>query len=221
MRGKLQAAEQSVMLLTSEVDNISEKYRTLKPLQSKCALLEREIYSLRSKDFSALETKNAQLEKELRVKEESIKSSTRKLDRLRRSNPLLQFSSFLTDIRGDTPSQEDNFGDLQEKYEAHLDAEWESVAASLGASKQLISACFDFLRNRLPVPQFDAVVELVSPESAQRLSRLLQERGYVIAVKDDKTIHVLSSQGTRTFSRLCNTLFSQFLRNFFLLSVVD
>jgi hypothetical protein len=88
LRTKLAKSEHEVMLLNSEVMDLKEASKELKALQKSNRLLKEQVTALQGNDVTALSEKNRLLEQELREKEESVRSLTRKLERARKGDPM-------------------------------------------------------------------------------------------------------------------------------------
>jgi hypothetical protein len=92
LRQRLQLAEQNVVLLNSELMDLKEKASELKTSKANAAKLQQTVQLLQASDPRPLLKKIEGLEAQLSNKDEQLRSAARKVDRLRRRDPLLQFS---------------------------------------------------------------------------------------------------------------------------------
>jgi hypothetical protein len=101
VRGKLAKAEQDVMLLTSENMELRDSSKTVKQLTQANKQLKLEVEKLKAaaQASAAPGTESyATLKQQQQASEDSLRSLQRKVDRMRRRDPLLQFSLACSDV---------------------------------------------------------------------------------------------------------------------------
>lgn len=95
LRGRLTKAEQEVMLLTSENMELRESSKAVKQLTQANRQLKAEVEQLRAAAQSSAAPGTATyaaLQQQLHDRDDALRSLQRKVDRMRRRDPLLQFS---------------------------------------------------------------------------------------------------------------------------------
>ncbi|KPA78314.1 putative mitochondrial hypothetical protein [Leptomonas pyrrhocoris] len=101
VRGKLAKAEQDVMLLTSENMELRDSSKAVKQLTHTNRQLKHEVDQLRSAAQASAAPGTASyaaLKQRHRATEDALRSLQRKVDRMRRRDPLLQFSLACSDV---------------------------------------------------------------------------------------------------------------------------
>ncbi|CAD2221053.1 peptide chain release factor 2 [Angomonas deanei] len=220
LRDKLKRTEQEVMLLTSENMQLQEAQSKLKDLTNEKTQLQR---SLRTAE-EALKSSNAAgtpqydaLVQRLQSKEESLRSLQRKVDRLRRRDPLLQFSLACSELHRLCPvdaeasaqdagreEAEAAYQLLSEQYSGAQTEAWKS-ASSKGsvAAKAYLAAARHAVAASVPLSYYDAAI--VVEGNVGEATTLLESVGYItestpedpsrLQVKAPSTVGVLTGPG--------------------------
>lgn len=101
VRGKLAKAEQDVMLLTSENMELRESSKTVKQVTQANRRLKSEVEQLKAATQASAAPGTASytaLQQQHQAAEDAMRSLQRKVDRMRRRDPLLQFSLACSDV---------------------------------------------------------------------------------------------------------------------------
>ncbi|EPY16948.1 type 11 methyltransferase [Strigomonas culicis] len=172
LREKIKRSERDVMLLTSENMALQESSKRVKELTAETARLqqrlrqaEQRLEASRAAGTPAYEAVRQQLQ----AREDALRSLQRKVDRMRRRDPLLQFSIACSDVGrlclrdgGRDPGKaavEDRFEALSARYAEAQRGAWEAVAQrDAGAATVYVAAARRFAIARIPHAHLDAVV---------------------------------------------------------------
>lgn len=188
LRRKLAKAEQDVMLLTSENIEIRESAKGAKQLVQQSRQLSAEVKQLRAEASTAITPGSVTygaIKQQLKEKDDALRSLQRKLDRMRRRDPLLQFSLSCSDVGRlcaagyDTGKDDaDNaFAALQQKYQARQQEAWRAASQEDGAAaKAYVAVVQRCIASRIPHANYDAVVNYTGDRAA--LNAFFTELGF-------------------------------------------
>jgi hypothetical protein len=155
LRAKLQLAEKNVLLLNSECMTLKDDAKVVKDLQRQNSALQQKITLLQHNDTQPLLAKIQELEAALRTKEAHAQSLLRKLDRTRRRDPLLQFTSVCStgplqlcraaddSSMGETEGRrivDEAFQALRNTYDEAQQQAWNAAVAANGSGAKLMVA---------------------------------------------------------------------------------
>jgi hypothetical protein len=192
LRQRLQLAEQNVLLLNSDLMDLKEKAAELKTAKATVAKLQQAVHSLQSSDTAPLAKKIESLEALLADKDDQLRSSARKIDRLRRRDPLLQFSGHVnvltrnveghSDVAADSGAVllEDSFNSIQESFSAEVASAWAAAAARNGnAARHVVAAAKEFFRRNLDHAALDASVGVTG--NVEAATAIFTSAGFSVA----------------------------------------
>lgn len=185
LRLKLQKSEQEVVLLNSETIDLEDKLKKSNQLRKELELLQRQYDVLKSQTGDEVVKQSEvykQLAQRMRQKEDVMQSLQRKLQRLRRHDPFLQFSLACSELEklstspsgatADRSIESDRWGSIRSKFEdacerlrvqyhAHQAKAWTAACVEHHAAAKAYSAfCHQFLMSTLPYANYDASVTL-------------------------------------------------------------
>ncbi|KAG5505782.1 hypothetical protein JKF63_05118 [Porcisia hertigi] len=194
LRNKLSKAEQNVMLLTSENMELRDASKNVKQLMQSNKQLKAEVEHLKTAVQSSAApgtTKYVALQQQLHEREDALRSMQRKVERMRRRDPLLQFSLACSNVsrlcsraKGDdiggtgapaTASEasqeaaEKAFAELQIKYQERQQAAWDAAAhEQAAAAAAYVAVVRRYIISRVPHSNYDAVVTFTGDGEALR-----------------------------------------------------
>ncbi|EAN86171.1 hypothetical protein C3747_80g70 [Trypanosoma cruzi] len=198
LRTKLRKVEQDVVLLNSENMELKEHEKEWRQVRKKNELLTDTVQKLQKSDAAQDRHRSDMLQTQLKEREENLRSLQRKLERLRRRDPLLKFSRLCSDVVRMCDTERDSakdlsddaFASLQSCYEREQDAAWKTAAMQEGAGANVYVAVVRRLfLSRLPHVNYDALINVEGDvamlksfveESGFELQHVTAER-YVIA----------------------------------------
>lgn len=202
LRTKLRKVEQDVMLLNSENMELKEQAKEWRQVRQKNEALTDTLQKMQQGDAALDRQRSDALQVEVREKEETLRSLRRKLERLRRRDPLLKFSRLcssvarLCDAERDTARDvfDDAFAALQSCYEQEQSHAWETAVAQNGVGARAYAAVVRrFFLSRVSHANYDALVAVEGDVDALR--EFVKESGltvqhvgaerYVIAAAED------------------------------------
>jgi len=148
MRKKLHLSEKNVLLLNSENMELQEKAKSAKEYKAVNEKLVQQVSRLQNNDTTPLLKRIEALEHDLQSKAELVRALTRKLDRTRRRDPLLQFSQacssdvlrLLGSEHQPSTDVEEAFSALQEAFDAAKQQCWDDVVSQEGRGAKLFAA---------------------------------------------------------------------------------
>ncbi|KAG5479469.1 hypothetical protein LSCM1_04733 [Leishmania martiniquensis] len=196
LRNKLAKAEQEVMLLTSDNMELRESSKSVKQLTQLNRQLKAEVEQLKAAAQSSAApgtTTFAALQQQLHEREDALRSLQRKVDRMRRRDPLLQFSLACSNVsrlcggaKGDDAvstgtaaaaseasqeAAEQAFAELQAKYQELQKAAWETAARDrAAAAAAYVAVVRRYVMSSVPHSNYDAVVVFTGDAAALRAS---------------------------------------------------
>eukprot|EP00796_Vickermania_ingenoplastis_P010070 gene10070-7040_t len=206
LRQKLQKAEQEVLLLNTEVMDLQDRIKKLTGLQKEYHQLKCSYDAIKSQTGDAVVTESSLykgLMQELQHKEEMLQSLQRKLQRLRRNDPLLQFSLACSELeRLSTPErvgagrwekvkakQDEAFEVLQSQYRAMQAKAWTAACEDNSAGAMaFLTFSEHFLLTLLPHANLDACVTLSSESSEKEARLLFESKGFVVETVSSGTL---------------------------------
>ncbi|KAG5480235.1 hypothetical protein CUR178_06291 [Leishmania enriettii] len=194
LRSKLAKAEQEVMLLTSDNMDLRDSSKSAKQLAQSNRQLKLEMEELKvAAQLSAAPgtTTFVALQQQLQEREDALRSLQRKLDRIRRRDPLLQFSLACSNVsrlcasaKGDgavstgtaaaaseasQEAAEQAFAELQAKYHERQKAAWEAAARDhAAAAAAYVAMVRRYVMSNVPHSNYDAVVAFTGDAAALR-----------------------------------------------------
>lgn len=216
LRSKLQLAETNVLLLNSESMTLKDEAKLAKDLQRQNSLLNQKITLLQHNDTQPLLARIQELEAALRTKEAHEQSLHRKLDRTRRRDPLLQFTSACStgplqlcrssDDSGETEGRkivDDAFQSLRSTYDDAQQQAWSTaVAANGGGAKLMVAAARELIASWLGSKgKLDATVHVGGSDEKVLASTLKSWRDVGFTVEKDTMSegkYVVSSPSSAT-----------------------
>ncbi|RNF24456.1 type 11 methyltransferase [Trypanosoma conorhini] len=175
LRTKLRKVEQDVVLLNSENMELKEHEKEWRQVRKRNEVLSDAVQRLQRSDAAQDRQRSDVLQTQLNEKEENLRSLQRKLERLRRRDPLLQFSRLCSDVARmcdaeRDPAKElsdDAFAALQSCYEREQDTAWEAASMRDGAAAHAYVAIVRrLLLSRLPHANYDALVTVEGDAAA-------------------------------------------------------
>ncbi|CAJ1008409.1 putative RF-1 domain containing protein [Leishmania naiffi] len=194
LRSKLTKAEQEVMLLTSENMELRDSSKSVRQLTQSNRQLKAEVEQLKTAAQSSTApgtTTYADLQQQLHEREDALRSLQRKLDRIRRRDPLLQFSIACSNVSrlcaspkgGDDAGSTDAaaaaaseasqeaaekaFAELQTKYQERQQAAWEAaVHDHAAAAAAYVAVVRRYVMRSVPHSNYDAVVVFTGDAAA-------------------------------------------------------
>ncbi|ESL08885.1 hypothetical protein TRSC58_03404 [Trypanosoma rangeli SC58] len=185
LRTKLRKIEQDVVLLNSENMELKEHEKEWRQVRKKNELLTDTVQRLQRSDAAQDRQRGDMLQTQLKEKEENLRSLQRKLERLRRRDPLLKFSRLCSDVarmcdgERDTAKEvfDNEFAVLQSCYEQEQEAAWEAAAMRNGAGARAYAAMVRRLfLSRVPHVNYDALVTVEGDAAA--LKSFFEECGF-------------------------------------------
>ena len=213
LRQRLQLAEQNVLLLNSELMDLKDKAIELKASKATIAKLQQTVHSLQSTDAAPLGKRVDLLEGQLVEKEDQLRASNRKLDRLRRRDPLLQFSAqvnVLNRAEGSlAPSADAHasfaalldecFAKIQEDYTQEVGTAWTACASrSNSAARYVVLATQAFFRRHLDHASLDAFVTLTG--NVKAATSIFESAGYTVTDLNGKFLVAAPKDGESPIS---------------------
>ncbi|EAN77507.1 hypothetical protein, conserved [Trypanosoma brucei brucei TREU927] len=186
LRSKLRRVEQDVMLLNSENMELKEHEKEWRQVRHKNEKLTDAVQRLQHDNAAQDRQLSEALQVQLKEKDDMLRSLQRKLDRLRKRDPLLQFSLLCSDVARlcDTEQNaakdaaEDAFNMLQGIHQQKQDAAWKSAMLQDGAAaKAFMAVVRRFYLSRVPHANYDA---LVAVDDAEALRPLVSEMGFTL-----------------------------------------
>ncbi|GET88390.1 hypothetical protein, conserved [Leishmania tarentolae] len=194
LRSKLVKVEQEVMLLTSENMELRDSSKSVRQLTQSNKQLKAEVEQLKTAVQSSTAPGSVMyvaLQQQLHEREDALRSLQRKLDRMRRRDPLLQFSLACSNVtrlcasaKGEDASSigasagtseagqeaaEKAFAELQIKYQEHQQATWEEVAHDhAAAATAYVAVVRRYVMSNVPHSNYDAVVTFTGDAAALR-----------------------------------------------------
>nr|CCC93303.1 unnamed protein product [Trypanosoma congolense IL3000] len=186
LRSKLRKAEQDILFLNSENMELKDHQKEWRKMKHKNEKLTDTVHQLQHDNAVQDRQRSGALELQLKEKDENMRSLQRKLDRLRRRDPLLQFSLLCSDIARlcnadkDTAKDaaENAFAILQSSYQEKQCASWKLAMEEDAAGAQAFMAVLRrFYISRLPYSNYDA---LVATDSVEGLRTAVSSAGFTL-----------------------------------------
>lgn len=192
LRSKLAKVEQEVMLLTSENMELRDSSKSVRQLTQSNKQLKAEVEQLKTAAQASTApgtTTYVALQQLLHEREDALRSLQRKLDRMRRRDPLLQFSlacsnvsRLCTGAKGEDVGSTDAaaaateasqeatekaFAELQTKYHKRQQAAWEAAAHDhAAAAAAYVAVVRRYVMSNVPHSNYDAVVTFTGDAAA-------------------------------------------------------
>lgn len=195
IRQKLRKMEQDAMLLTTENLRVNEEVAEVRRLEATNQKLSQELTSLRSQQAGGTAAGTptyTALQQQLQAKESALRSLQRKVDRVRRRDPLLHFSlacnavGRLCDPAHDPckDSAEDAFTELQTAFHDALKESWEAIFSTNGAgSRAYVAVVGRLLQSVLPCSAYDSMLTVTGDRKAATAA--FEAVGFTVTVGAD------------------------------------
>ena len=190
LRERLANAEQNVMLLNSESLQLKQDLKDAKFLQK---VNEIECIAVPSNDSQLLKRAN-ELTVLLKSSEDSQHSMQRKLDRLRRRDPLQQFSIFLNELtsNGNTKDTSQAHTVLRDAFQKGVHQAWDKCSTEV--AECVVHACRQQVLFNCPHSNLDCIVRMNAPNDSavfHELSQLCSPFGFVVKWRDDAEMEMI------------------------------
>ncbi|CCW70349.1 unnamed protein product [Phytomonas sp. Hart1] len=207
VHGRLKRAEHEVLLLNSECMDSKQVASQVKSLIAQNRRLSDELNERKAAVASSADPSHADLQRRLKAKEAALHSLQRKVERMRRRDPILGFSILCSDVARfcDTARDplkglaDEAFEVLQTNYLRQQQAVWAAAAGNDNgaAAKAFVAVVKRFFSSRLPHYNYDAMMTVEG--DVQALKDIVNGLGFLIspvAGKDGRWM--LASQADAT-----------------------
>ncbi|CCW62949.1 unnamed protein product [Phytomonas sp. EM1] len=189
VHAKLKRAEHEVILINSECMNLNEAASQVKSLTAQNRRLSEELSVIKASATSSGSPSYADLQRRLHSKEEALHSLQRKMERMRRRDPLLGFSIVCSDVARFCDSTcdplkgiaEEAFDDLQANYMKLQQDVWTTAMESNNgaAAKAYVAVIKRFFSSRIPHYNYDAVMAVEG--DVESLKDTVRSLGFVMS----------------------------------------
>ncbi|KAH8616658.1 RF 1 domain [Trypanosoma vivax] len=210
LRAKLRKVEQDVLRLNCENMELKEREKDWKKAQVMNEKLTSRVQSLQNDSAAQDRQRSDALVVQLRERDDALRSMQRKLDRLRRRDPMAQFSRLCNNVArlcdsavGEAKEiSDDSFAALQSAYLREQELAWKRAAQhDSAAARAYVAVVRRFYLNHCPYARYDALISC--PETCVSvLSEVVREQGFSVEHISGERYVVMSPPTTSSSTTL-------------------